>query len=272
MNFLSRLFPVAIFGSLWQYRSFIRGSVIREFQTRYRNSLLGGLWTILNPLAMILIYTLIFSRVMQTKLSGVDSPFAYSIFLMSGMLPWNLFVEILGRCQSVFLDHAGLIKKISFPKICLPVIVLLNCLINFVIVFGLFLLFLVLSDEFPGWAILSFVPVLLLQIVFALGLGMIVGVLNVFFRDVGQFFTIFMQFWFWLTPVVYSVNLVPQALHNFLQFNPMTAIVVAYQGIFLQSAIPDWASLLPALVLAILLNVLGLYLFRRHQAEMVDEL
>jgi len=268
----TRFAPLGMLRGLWQYRSFIRGSVVREFQTRYRNSLLGGAWTIINPLAMILIYTLIFSKVMQTRLPGVDSPFAYSIFLMAGMLPWNLFVEILARIQTVFLENAGLIKKISFPKICLPVIVLINCLINFMIVFGLFLTFLVVFDEFPGWVILSIIPVIALQVSLAIGLGMIVGVLNVFFRDVGQFFTIFLQFWFWLTPVVYSIHLVPASLSDALQFNPMTAIVVAYQGIFIQGLAPEWQSLWPALALAIFFNLLGWHLFRRHQVEIVDEL
>jgi len=269
---MPRLAAIGIFASLWQYRGFIRGSVIREFQTRYRNSLLGGLWTIINPLAMILIYTLIFSQVMQARLPGVETPFAYSIFLMAGILPWNFFIDILNRCQSVFLENAGLIKKINFPKICLPVIVLINCAINFSIVFVLFLGFLVLSNQFPGWIFFAFIPILLLQIALAMGLGMIVGVLNVFFRDVGQFFAIFLQFWFWLTPVVYSVTLVPDMLRAVLEVNPMTPIVVAYQGIFLQAQEPNWFSLWPTLVIAIVLNALGLRLFRKHQVEMVDEL
>jgi lipopolysaccharide transport system permease protein len=105
-----------------------------------------------------------------------------------------------------------------------------------------------------------------------MGLGMIVGVLNVFFRDVGQFFAIFLQFWFWLTPVVYSVTLVPDMLRAVLEVNPMTPIVVAYQGIFLQAQEPNWFSLWPTLVIAIVLNALGLRLFRKHQVEMVDEL
>ena len=267
-----RLATARMLASVWQYRSFIRGSVIREFQSRYRNSLLGGLWTLLNPLAMILIYTLIFSQVMQARLPGVETPFAYSIFLMAGILPWNFFIDILNRFQSVFLENAALIKKINFPKICLPVIVLINCSINFAIVFVLFLSFLVFSNQFPGWVIFAFIPVLILQVALAMGLGIIVGVLNVFFRDVGQFFAIFLQFWFWLTPVVYSITLVPEVLRQILIFNPMTPIIVAYQGIFLQAQEPSWLSLWPTLVVAILLNALGLRLFRKHQVEMVDEL
>ena len=86
------------------------------------------------------------------------------------------------------------------------------------------------------------------------------------------FFTIFLQFWFWLTPVVYSITLVPEVLRQVLLFNPMTPIIVAYQGIFLQAQAPNWSSLLPTLIVAIFLNILGLRLFRKHQVEMVDEL
>src|SRR5450631_298974 len=116
---------------LWAYRGFILGSVKREFQIKYRNSLLGAAWTILNPLAMILVYTVIFSQVMRAKLPGVDSSFAYSIYLCSGVLTWGLFAEISGRAQTVFLENANLIKKINFPRLCLPVVVVLNALINF---------------------------------------------------------------------------------------------------------------------------------------------
>ena len=116
-------------------------SVKREFQLRYRNSLLGASWTILNPLAMILVYTLIFSQVMQTRLPGTDTPYAYGIFLMSGLLPWGLFTEIVSRGPTLFLDQANLLKKIHFPKMALLVIAVVNSLVNFGITFGLFLLF-----------------------------------------------------------------------------------------------------------------------------------
>ena len=123
--------------ALWAYRGFITGSVKREFQSKYRNSLLGAAWTVLNPLAMIIVYTVIFSQVMRAKLPGVDSTFAYSIYLCAGVLTWGLFAEILGRGQNVFLEHANLIKKLSFPRICLPTIVVLNAGLNFAIIFGL---------------------------------------------------------------------------------------------------------------------------------------
>ncbi|MDT1893076.1 ABC transporter permease, partial [Acinetobacter baumannii] len=119
------------------------------------------------------------------------------------ILTWGLFAEIVARGQNMFIEQANVIKKISFPRICLPVIVVLNALVNFAIIFGLFLVFLVATGNFPGLVFAAMLPVLLVQVLLAIGLAMIVGVLNVFFRDVGQFVTIAMQFWFWLTPIVY---------------------------------------------------------------------
>ena len=113
----------ALARAVWNYRGFILGSVKREFQSKYRNSLLGATWTVLNPLAMIVVYTLIFSQIMRAKLPGVDGSFAYSIYLCAGVLTWGLFAEIVGRGQNVFLEHANLLKKLSFPRLCLPVTV-----------------------------------------------------------------------------------------------------------------------------------------------------
>ena len=94
--------------ALWNYRGFISGSVKREFQSKYRNSLLGALWTVLNPLAMIVVYTVIFSEVMKARLPGVDSVFGYSIYLCAGILTWGFFAELVGRSQTVFIDNANL--------------------------------------------------------------------------------------------------------------------------------------------------------------------
>lgn len=257
---------------VWKYRGFIAGSVKREFQSKYRNSLLGALWTILNPLAMIVVYTLIFSKVMGSRLPGNGGGFAYSIYLCAGILTWGLFAEITSRGQTVFIEHANLIKKLSFPRICLPIIVVLNAFVNFAIIFGLFAAFLVLSGQFPGWAFAAIVPVLLVQVLFAIGLGMILGVLNVFFRDVGQFFGILLQFWFWFTPIVYTANALPAEIQGLLAYNPMAAVVVAHQGILLDGRVPDWASLLPAALLGVLACLLGMRLFRKRSGEMVDEL
>lgn len=258
--------------ALWAYRGFITGSVKREFQSKYRNSLLGAAWTVLNPLAMIIVYTVIFSQVMRAKLPGVDTTFAYSIYLCAGTLTWGLFAEIVGRGQGVFLEHANLIKKLSFPRICLPVIVILNAGLNFSIIFGLFSIFLLVSGNFPGWSYLAIFPVLAIQILFSIGLAIIIGVLNVFFRDVGQFFAIFLQFWFWLTPIVYPSTILPEKIRPLMELNPMFIFVSAYQGILVSGTWPRGLDLLPMTVISVLLCIFGMRLFRKHSGEMVDEL
>jgi lipopolysaccharide transport system permease protein len=211
---------------------------------------------------------------MHNRLPGAapGDKYAYSVYLCAGVLTWNLFAEIVARAQGMFLEQANLIKKISFPRICLPLIVVLNALVNFGIIFGLFTVFMIASGTFPGAVFLALLPVLLVQVLLAIGIGMIAGVLNVFFRDVGQFMTIAMQFWFWLTPIVYPASILPPEVRSLLGWNPMARVIEAYQAILVQGQAPDWRALLPVAVLAALLAVLALRLFRRRAGEMVDEL
>lgn len=258
---------------LWAYRGFILGSVKREFQSKYRNSLLGAAWTVIQPLAMIVVYTVIFSQVMKAKLPGVDTTFAYSIYLCAGIITWGLFAEISGRAQNIFLEHANLLKKLSFPRLCLPLIVVLNAGLNFAIILGLFTLFLLVAGSFPGWTFFALIPLLVIQVAFAIGLGISLGVLNVFFRDVGQLFNVVLQFWFWLTPIVYPAAILPEAARKILlSWNPMAPLIAAYQGIFVLGQWPNWETLLMPAIVALLLCVFGLRLFRKRSGEMVDEL
>jgi lipopolysaccharide transport system permease protein len=258
--------------AIWNYRGFILCSVKREFQLKYQNSILGAAWTVLNPLAMIIVYTLIFSQVMQSKLPGANNSFSYSIYLCAGLLTWGLFAEITGRLRNVFLENANLLKKVSFPRICLPIIVVGSATINFTIIFSLFTVFLVVSGNFPGWQYLALLPVIVIQIGFSVGLGMIIGVLNVFFRDVGQMLEIILQFWFWLTPIVYSAEILPNKLRPLIDFNPMARLVNGYQTILVTGTIPDWFSVIMVAFVAVLLCFLGFRLFRLHVDEIVDEI
>jgi len=263
---------LSILKALWVYRGFILGSVKREFQSKYRNSMLGATWTVINPLSMIIVYTVIFSQVMHSRLSEIDSSFGYSIYLCAGILTWGLFSEILVRGQNVFLEHANLLKKLSFPRLCLPVVVVINAGLNFSIIFSLFTVFLIISGNFPGWVWFSIFPVLIVQVFFAIGLAMVLGVLNVFFRDVGQFFNIFLQFWFWFTPIIYPASILPEHAKSILVLNPMAPLVQAYQSILVNGHGPDWISLIPVAIIAFILCALGMHLFRWHVGEMVDEL
>ncbi|MDR3323169.1 MAG: ABC transporter permease [Zoogloeaceae bacterium] len=260
-----------VFRALWAFRGFILGSVQREFQSRYRNSLLGIVWMVLNPLAMITVYTVIFSQVMRARLPTVEGQFAYSIYLCAGILAWGLFTEIVTRAQNVFLDNANLIKKLNFPRLCLPVIVVLGAVLNFAILLALFIGFLLIVGQFPGWRFWTLLPLLGVQMLLAIGLGMVLAVFNVFFRDVGQFFGIVLSFWFWCTPIVYPASILPDAIARLMAFNPMATLIDLQQRLFLGGEM-DLTRLLPVLAFSLALCVLGGALFRRHSGDMVDEL
>ena len=170
------------------------------------------------------------------------------------------------------LIKRNLIKKSNFPRVCLPAIVTLSALINFGIVFVLYLVFLLLINHWPGWVLFAVIPLLAIQVFFALGLGVFLGTLNVFFRDVGQLTGIVMQFWFWLTPVVYVFESLPDAVREILKYNPLQPLMLAYQGIFLDQRVPDFLSLIPLLLLTIVLLGLGAKFFLSRVGELVDEL
>jgi lipopolysaccharide transport system permease protein len=262
-----------IFRALFAFRGFILSSVKREFERRYVRSVFGFVWAIFEPLSMILVYTIIFSAVMQARLPGLDDGWAYSIYLCAGILTWGYFVETIQRCQTVFLDNASLLKKADFPRITLPVIIFCSTTLNFLIIFALLCIFLVIVDRFPGIDVLLLIPVLIVQQTLAMGFGMLTGTMNVFFRDVGKATTILLLFWFWTTPIVYPVTIVPETVQALiLKWNPMASIVGYYQAVLLQQPLPDFEQVLPTIGLAVILLVMGYWAFRRSSGDLVDEL
>lgn len=258
--------------ALWHYRGFVVSMVAREFRSRYMGSLLGSIWSILNPLALIVIYTVIFSRVMRAKLPGIDDPMAYGLFVCAGLLPWLFFVELLSRFPNIFIEQAALLKKVSFPRITLPVITLCSATINFLIIFSLFLVFLMVTGRFPGWVVFAYIPLLIIQQMFVVGLGVMLASINVFFRDIGQFISVILQFWFWFTPIVYTLDMLPEKAQELLVFNPMTTLIQAYQGVIIYGAWPDFMFFQVHVAGAVIALVGGFFVFHRLADEMVDEL
>ena len=246
---------------------------MREFHGKYRESLFGTFWAVANPLAMILIYTLVMGQLMRPTLPGYEkTPFAFPIYLCAGMITWNFFSEVVSRLNGVFIDNGNLIKKSNFPRICLPIIVVVSSFLNFAIVMAVYLIFLAFIGYWPGMPLLAIFPLLLLQVAFALGLGVLLGTLNVFFRDVGQLTGVILQFWFWLTPIVYTMGALPEKIRNIFAFNPLTALIQSYQQIFLTHQWPTVRPLWPLLVASIILLMLATRFFSMRVGEMVDEL
>lgn len=256
----------------WEYRHYIGTSVLREFQARYKGSALGVFWTILNPLSQILVYTLVFAEVMRMRLPGDTEAFAYSVHLCAGLLPWLWFSEIIGRSTTMFLDNANILKKSAFPRICLPLIVFFSSLINFLIMYGIFLVVLVFIG-YLSWPTLIWVPPLaLLLALMALGIGLIFGTLNVFLRDVGQFQLILTQLWFWLTPIVWPLTAIPEDYRAWFALNPVMPIITQIQQVILQAKAPDWQTLVGSVAFTLLVLILSLLLFRSKANDIADEL
>ena len=145
-------------------------------------------------------------------------------------------------------------------------------MINFAIIFFIFLVFLLLVGHWPGWVGLAVFPLLALQMLFTLGLGVFLGTLNVFFRDVGQLVSVVLQFWFWLTPIVYTLGALPESVQTLMRLNPLQPLVGAYQTVFLARQWPDFIELVPLMFLTAFFLVLGARFFLGRVGEMVDEL
>jgi len=261
-----------MFRSLWQYRHFVLSSIRNELVSRFARSKLGGLWMIINPLSQVLIYALILSNILAAKLPGIDNKYAYAIYLMAGLLAWNLFSEIISRCLTLFIEQGNLMKKMSFPRITLPTIVVGSCGLNNILLFAsMLVIFALLGHQF-SLVMLWLIPLMLIVIVLALGIGLILGVMNVFLRDIGQAFPILLQVWFWFTPIVYPENIIPESYRHLLALNPMYAVTNGYHQVLVYNKAPDMDGLIIIAAIASALMLVGLFLFRRSSAEMVDVL
>lgn len=266
------MISVGMLKDVWAFRDFIFANVKRDFQLRYLNTQFGAIWTVLQPLSMILIYTIIFAELMKPSLPGHQTKFAYSIYLCSGVLTWGFFSDLLMGAVGIFISNSNILKKIAFPKLCLPITLVLTNLINFGIIMLIFLLFLLLVGHFSVLPTLAAIPVILILIAFTSGLGILLGTINVFYRDVEKLTGIILNFWFWLTPIVYSAKTLPEFAKKILIFNPIYPIIRAMQTIFLERTYPDWISLIYPLILSLILVFLGMYSFWKLGGEIVDEL
>ena len=261
-----------IFLAVWAYRFFILSSIKTEFRSRFVRSKFGGLWMVLHPLALVLIYALILSQIMTAKLPGVASQYAYPIYILSGMVGWTLFSEILGRSLTVFIDNGNLLKKMTFPKLSLPLITIGSALVNFLFLFLMMFVVFGFLGHLPYHALLWMPILVILTVGLATGLGLFFGVLNVFMRDVGQVMNIILQFWFWLTPVVYMSSIIPERYHSLLMLNPMTGITMGYQNVLLYDKAPDWSILIYPSIFTVVSLVMAMIIFKKASEEMADVL
>ena len=245
----------------------------QDLVDRYSASLLGGIWTLINPLVQILIYTLIFSKIMGARLSdlGVEfNEYGYSIYLVPAVLAWGAFGNTVTRVTTIYLDKASLIGKVSLSMRTLPLYILLSETVVFLISMSLFAIFLLLIGFPITAAWLWLVPVYLVQQLLAYSLGFGAAVLGVFIRDVVELVRIAVQLWFWLTPIVYVLDILPEETQELLSWNPMTHFVTAFRAAILYAETPDLAALGKLLALGLVLLAMGLYGFKRLEKDMRD--
>jgi lipopolysaccharide transport system permease protein len=261
-----------LFAAVWRFRIFIVSSIRGELKGRFARSKLGALWFVLNPLAQAAIFALVLSEMLGARLGVSTSKAAYPVYLMSGMAAWGLFSEITSRCLNIFLEFGPTLKKIAFPRICLPIIVWGGALVNHTLLLAAaFVVFLLLGHQ-PGWGWLALPIAIVLISMFAFGLGVLLGVFNVFSRDVAQVFSVVLQIWFWLTPVVYTHELVPPGVAWLVAINPMTPLVKFYQDAILNNQIGPLVDLFWPTVFAVGLLVVAFIVFRKASPELVDVL
>lgn len=256
----------------WRYRHFILNSILADVRKRFARSRIGGAWVIIHPLAQVALFALILSKILSAKLPGIDHEFAYAIYLCAGILAWSLFAELLGSGANLFIVNGELLKKIAFPRICLPIITAGIALVNHLSLLLAILVIFTLLGHPPNHLLLWLPPLIVLMTGLGLGLGLLLGVLNVFMRDVGQVVQLLLQFGFWLTPIVYMPEILPDWARPWLQLNPVYPLVRGYQDVLAFQQPPALGALFAGALLAGLLLVLALWLFRRAEAELVDQL
>ena len=253
-------------------RFFIVTAIKMDFKARFSRSAFGTLWAILNPLVMVAIYAFVLSKIMHAKLPGIENSYAYPIYLISGIVGWTLFTEVISRSLVVFIENGHYLKKLAFPRSNLVFIILGASFINsLILVLAAILIFLLL--DFPlGSSLLWLIPLEILTALFALGIGITVGVLNVFLRDVGQIVPIVLQLMFWLTPVVYTINIIPEPSQHWLELNPFFTIVGMYHDILAYRVDPPLISFVKLLAMTGFANIVGFALYKVAQKEIVEEL
>lgn len=258
--------------ALWRYRGFVWHQWWHEFRARYQGTGLGMFWHVLQPLTMLLVYALVFSEIMASRMKIGDQTIAYTPYLCAGLLAWNYWSEGITRVTQMYVESAPMLKKIRFPRLLLPVLVLGQSILQFVM-FGLLLLaYLAIVGAWPGWALL-WLPVLWLSLtLWIVGLGSVLSVLHVFSRDVGQLLGSAMQWWFWLTPVVYPITVLPPIVRDLMALNPLFHVLQAFHAVLLGHRAPDPVHLLWPAVLGMLLLLYGAWLTRRQMRDMLDAL
>jgi len=257
--------------ALLKYRQLIQAMVARELKARYRGSVLGFFWSFINPLLLLLIYSFVFSIVLPSRAPNLEP---YSLFMFCGILPWTWFASSLLESSNVLISGGNLIKKVLFPAEVLPIVSVLSNLVHFLLGLPILAIFLLYYRHAPDFLDLLWFPVVVLvQLVFTLGLALIVSSLTVHFRDVKDILSNLVTFWFFATPIIYPTSMaVDRGGKIFLDINPMTHIIVSYQEIlFFPGVFGHWKWLVALGFASAGLFLLGYFMFDRLRDTFAEE-
>jgi len=283
----SRAGAAPLWAEVWASRSILWLLTRRELKARYAGSMLGVMWNVIHPIVMVMIYILILGPIMNTKIGGGIHTGDYVVHLCAGIIPWLVFQEIVTRCAATILENAGFIKKVAFPEVILHLTAVLNSLFVHAISYTAFILILLLSGfftgAFPGWQVLACFGILAAIAVFALGIGLVISVLNIYFRDVGQLVSIGLQVLFWFVPIVYFPSLLTRDeagsfahfLVRLMEWNPLLHFVRMSQWLFgdnPQEAWFSWISLGVVVLAPMAALWLGLKVFNHFKRDVLDNI
>jgi ABC-type polysaccharide/polyol phosphate export permease len=261
------LAPFRVLISHWQA---IQIFVNRDIRGRYINSALGLWWAVIQPLALLALYTFVFSGIMSVRLNGSTSTGEFALYAFCGLLPWLAFADALTRSASVLFDQTPLIKKVVFPSEILPVHLVLSALVVEIVGLVVFLAVVIVSGRLPGWSLLLLPIVIALQFFFMTGIAWLLSTLAVYLRDVRQVVGLVLTLWMFLTPIVYPAALVPARFKWVLDINPMTAVVDAYRAALLDDRLPSPVPLVVFAAVSFAVFVSGHWVFTRSKPTFAD--
>lgn len=254
------------FKNIFLYRELILTLVIRELKSRYRRTFFGFLWSFLNPLLLMMVYTLVFSLFVRIEMEN------YSSYVFCGLLPWIWFTSSLTEGANSVIGGAAIITKTFFPTEILPIVSVLHNFINYLLSLPILFLFLLFNEIPLGFPLFYLFPLLLLQLSFTLGLVFITASLNVFFRDVQHILANLLTLWFFLCPIIFPASIIPEKYKVFLYLNPMALFSMGYQDIFYSNKYPDLLSASILFVVSFLIFFIGLIVFNHLKPVFAEEL
>ena len=257
---------------LFKHRQLILILVSRELKARYRGTMFGFLWSLFNPLLLMLVYTVVFGFIVSGgRVTGFPSTKLYALFLFNGILPWTWFSSSLIESSNVLMVQGALIKKIKFPIEVLPIMVVITNMVHFILALPvLIFFFLIFGKPLTLWVL--FLPIsLLAQFIFTLGLCFLISALTVHFRDIKDILSNLLTLWFFATPIIYTYQSVPKALRWVLNLNPMTHIIESYHFAFYFGSLPHWKRFSVTVLIGLLFFYLGYLIFDKLRDTFVEE-